>query len=292
MVMFEISWLFLTLAGAFCVAGARIFQKIVLSDKKSDAFVFSFFFQLLVAGVFLAYTQLTNTWEFPNLTMVWKNILLMTGLYALGNLFSFKAYKYAEASEASILFSTGTIWSIVTALIFLDEKLSIYQLLGILIVIVGIVITYFEKTGWKFNKGHIFALVSSLFYGVAFTNDVYIISKYQSIASYMFIIFFLPSLATLAFRPRSLSKLGVYFSSFKKTLAVTSSVVLYSFSVIALFTAYKLGGQASIISPIFQTSMIFTVLFGYFFLKEKKRLWQKIVGILFAFGGVLLIVSS
>lgn len=284
-------WLLLVLSAAVVAAFARIFQKKVMANPKHDSITLSFLFQFSAAVIFLLYGLLTQTFSIPDLSSVWFNVILMIILYAAGNILSFLAFEFAEASEASILFPTSTIWSVVTALIFLGERLTNQQLTGIVTMIVGIMFTYFEKTSWRFNKGHIFALVSSFFYGIAFTNDIFIMNLFSSVASYMFMIFLLPALAILLVRPALLGKVKFYFSSVKAVNLLFASIIFYCFSTIAYFTAYRWGGQASLISPIFQTSVIFTVLLSAILLNEKKHLWQKLIGALVAFAGVILIIK-
>jgi len=283
------SWVILTLAGASAVAGARIFQKVLLRDPKSDSYSYSFLFQFFVAMVFLAYTLLTNTFEVPNLSSIWWNVVLMAVFYAVGNFFSFQAFRFAQASEASILFASGTLWSIIIAVIFLGETLSPNHIFGILCIIGGIIVVSFEKSSWKLNKGHLFALLSSFFYGVAFVNDVFVLQKYQSIASYMIIAFLFPALITLLVKPKTLQHVPCFFHSWKKFFVLCGSVLLYSFSSIAIFSAIKIGGKASLVSPLFQTGTLFTVLLGFLFLQEKNKLGQKIIGALITFVGVILL---
>lgn len=284
-------WIFLVITAAVIAAFARIFQKKVMANPKHDSITLSFTFQFLAALIFLFYGLATNTFAIPDLSSVWLNVLAMIVLYAAGNILSFLAFEFAEASEASILFPTSTIWSVVTALFFLGEKLTQPQVWGIIVMILGIMFTYFEKTSWRFNKGHLFALVSSFFYGIAFTNDIFIMNLFESVASYMFMIFLLPALAILLVRPALVTKVKFYFTSFKSINLLFSSIIFYCFATIAYFTAYRWGGQASLISPIFQTSVIFTVLLSALLLNEKKHLVQKFIGALITFVGVILIIN-
>jgi len=280
-------WFLFTISGAAFSAIARILQKKLMLQQKTDPLVLSFIFQFLAATSFFVIGKITGSFEFPDLSGVWYHVIAMTVLYSFGNIFSFKAFKDAEASEATILFTTGTIWSIITAMFFLGERLSTLQFLGIIILVFGIGFTYFEKTGWRFNKGHVFALISSFFFGIAFTNDVYILNLYQDVGSYMFLAFLLPSILTFMFIPKKIKLFVPYFSTVKKSSILFSSVFLYCFSSIFFFTAYKVGGQASLISPVFQLSVIFTVILSIVFLGERKHLLQKIIGSIITFTGVI-----
>lgn len=282
-------WLILTIASAITGALARILQKVLLKDSQSNTFAFSFVFQLTVSGLFLLYALTTQTFELPNLSKVLPNLGVMMVGYSLGNLFLFKAFKHAQASEVSIIFASSTVWSVLAALVLLHETLTIRNWFGIFLIVSGVAAINYSKTKWQINKGHLFALGGAILFGIAFTNDAYILTHYQSIPSYMVIAFALPGVFTLAYQPQAIKQIPYFLklSRYKKLVLCT---ILYALSALTIFSAFKLGGPASIISPIQQTSIIFTVVFGYIFLKEKDKMANKIVGTALAFLGVLLLI--
>lgn len=283
------NWLILTVLSAITGSLTRILQKVLLTDKQSDPFAFAFFFQLTVAGLFFIYTLTTNSFETPNLQGLSINIIIMALFYSLGNLFTFKAFKIAQASEVSIIFASSTVWSVISAVLFLGERISITNIIGILCIVASIISINYTKSKWKFNKGHLYALLGALLFGLAFTNDAYIIERYSSVASYMVLAFLLPGIVVILFSPKSISSVK-YFIEIKTFAKLLLCSVFYALSAITIFTAYKNGGQASIISPIQQTSIIFTVILGYSFLKEKDRITNKVIGAIFAFIGVLFLI--
>ncbi len=283
------NWLLLTLLSAITASLSRILQKVLLRDDQSDPFAFGFVFQLSVAGIFLIYTLITGSFEFPSYNGLLINVLIMAIFYSLGNVCIFKAFKYAAASEVSIILATSTIWIVIASFFILGERINGLNFVGILLILVSVIAINYSKNSWKFSKGHVFALLGSLLFGIAFTNDAYIVTRYHSIASYMVIAFAVPGVCSLLFSPKSIYNLG-YFAHSKVVRNLIICSLFYSLSAITIFTAYKLGGQASIISSIQQTNIIFTVIFGYLVLKEKDKLANKIVGALLAFLGVMLLI--
>lgn len=283
------NWLLLTLTSAITLALSRILQKIMLKDDQSDTFAFGFVFQLMVAGLFFIYTLVTQSLELPDLRSVWPNLIVLTVFYSLGNICVFKAFKLAEASEVSIVMATSTVWAVIAALIMLGERVSGLNILGIVLIVGSMIAINYTRSAWKLNRGHAFALLGAVLFGVAFTNDAYILNHYQSVAAYMALAFTLPGLASLVYRPKSVLALPHYAqpSVLKKMILCC---VLYALAALTIFTAYKLGGPASIISPIQQTSLIFSVIFSYVLLKERDKVWQKAIGTALAFAGVLLLV--
>ncbi len=283
------NWVFLVIISAFTSSLTRIFQKVLLKDKDSDPFAFGFIFQITVAFLFLLYTLITNTLIIPNLSGLTINLIVMTLFYSLGNVFTFKAFKTAEASEVSIIFTSSTVWSVIAALFMLGEKLTMNKIIGILLVVLGVIAVNYSKTSWKINKGHLFALLGALLSGIAFTNDAFIINRFQSIPSYMIIAFAVPAINTLLYSPKSIKKIAYYFNpNILFRLLICS--FFYALSAISIFEAYKRGGEASVISPIQQSSIIFTVIIGYIFLRETNRLPNKLLGMTLTFLGVLFLI--
>lgn len=283
------NWLVLTFVSAITGSLTRILQKVLLKDKDSDPFAFGFVFQLVVAFLFLVHTLLTNTLEIPNLSGVFINLVVMSLFYSLGNLFTFKAFKVAEASEVSVIFASSTVWSVISAVIILGDKLNQQRILGILLVVLGIGAINYSKSKRKLNKGHLFALLGAVLFGIAFTNDAFIINRFKGVSSYMILAFAVPAFNTFLFKPRSAKNIPSYLNG-KILIKLLFCGLFYALSALTIFEAYKRGGQASIISPIKQTSIIFTVIISYIWLKERDKVWNKILGTLLAFGGVLMLV--
>lgn len=283
------TWLILTIISAVTGALTQILQKVLLNDKQSDPVTFAFIFQLSVAGLFLVYTVLTGTFDQPSLQGLIPNILIMTLFYCVGNLFTFKAFKLAEASEVSVIFASSAIWSAMSAMALLGEKLNTAKISGILIVLSGVIFINLKKSKWNMNKGHLFAFFGAMLFGLAFTNDAYIIERYNDISSYMVLAFAFPAIASLLFKPSAISSVK-YFLEIKTFAKMLFCGLFYAISAIAIFTAYKMGGQASIISSVQKTSLIFTVAMGYLFLGERDNMRNKLIGTGFAFTGVLLLI--
>lgn len=283
------NWVFLVIVSALTGSLTRILQKVLLRDKDSDPFAFGFVFQITVAFLFLLHTLITNSLNIPNLSGLAINLIAMTLFYSLGNLFIFKAFKVAEASEVSIIFASSTVWSVIAALFMLGEKLTTNKIVGITLVVLGIVAVNYSRTKWRINKGHLFALFGALLFGIAFTNDAFIINRFQSVSSYIMIAFAVPAINTLFYSPKSIKKIAYYFNG-KILFKLLICSFFYALSAITIYEAYKRGGEASVISPVQQSSIVFTVIIGYIFLKERDRFPNKLLGTALTFIGVLFLI--
>ncbi len=282
-------WLLLTIISAVFASLARILQKSLLDDPKSNTYALAFVFQVLVGCLFLVYTAITKTFEFPSLNGLSSNLIMMVLFYSLGNALTFKAFKIAEASEVSIVLASSTVWSVISAITYLNEKITLSNIVGIALIASAVIAINYTNSHWKLNRGHLYALLGALLYGLAFTNDAYIVERYSSIASYMALAYLLPGLAMSLYSPKLVLAVPHFFGR-KHVLKLLACCLFSAFCAIAIFSAYKSGGQASIISPIQQTSLILTVVLSFIFLKERSRVTNKVIGTLLAFIGVLLLI--
>lgn len=280
-------WFLLVIISAISASFARVLQKILLTGKDNQPIAFAFIFGMFVTFVMLIWAVIEG-FKVPSLIPLAPNIIAMTLLYSLGNILLFKAFKSAEASEVSILFASSTIWAVISAMVLLDEELTSAKIVATLLVFFGVVTIYYSRSKWKLNISHLFAILSAVCFGIAFTNDAFIVGKFDNVSSYMFIAFLLPSLAVLLYDPKAIKKLKPFFQK-DLLLKLLLTSFIYGISAITVFQAYKNGGEASVISPISQSSVIMTVVISYFLLKERDRLPQKIVGAILVLSGVWLL---
>lgn len=281
------NWFLLVIISALTGSFARILQKVLLNDKDNHPAAFAFVFQITVSLIMLVWA-LIEGFKVPNLMPLIPNVIAMALLYSLGNIFLFKAFKSAEASEATILLSSSTIWSVFSAVVLLGEKLTLTKLIATILIFLGVSVVYYSKSKWKLNISHLFALLSGIFFGVGFTNDAFLVGKFDNVSSYMFLAFLLPGFTILILQPKAIKQLKHFLH--KDVIAKLSlTSMFYGISALTVFQAYKNGGEASVISPISQTSVLMTVVISYLLLKERDRLFNKALGSLLVLSGVWLL---
>ncbi len=283
------NWFLLTILSALFSACTKLLQRVLIVDQTRDPAALAFVFQFTVSLLFFIFSIATGTFEIPDLSSQWMNVVVMALLYGVGNIFTFKAFQLAEASEVTIIFATSSIWSVLAAMLLLGEQPKTVQFFGVALIAFGVAITNIRKSKWQLNKGHIFGLLAALCFGVAFTYDALLMNSYHSVSSYMVLAFGLPSLVVLLLSPKSIKTVPVFLQP-SVLPKLTLSATFYALSAITFFTAYKMGGPASVIAPVSQASIIFTVGLSYWLLKERDHTIAKILGTLVTFGGVLLML--
>jgi len=180
----------------------------------------------------------------------------------------------------------GPLVATLISIIFLGVFLKIYTLLSILLISGGVIlIGLFSRSVTKNNKILYTSLATGIFIGLYSVVDGHGARISMSAVSYMSWVFIFSAL----FFPIAL-KLRKQKNILKKTLTEGKVVFWIGgfFSYIAYVITVWAFTKASIpmVSALRETSIIFAVFIGYFYLKEKINMY-KIISILLIFIGVI-----
>jgi uncharacterized membrane protein len=268
------------------ISFARILQKKLLSDPKSDSLAFSIIFQV-INGIFIAIFALLSQDVFFDYDNLFPNFIFTTVLYMLAGVFFFQALKLADGSTVSLILSITSAWTILSSMYFLDERLKVNEVIGIILILASVLLVSYQGfSKLKFKKGEVYALASSIFFGLALTNDFYIIRD-DTPYTYLSASFLIPGIFTAIVFPKNAKKISWFFSK-KMVLKFFLVCCLYTIGFVSIFLAYQNGGQGSIIYPVSQMSVILIVLLSIFFLNEKKDLKVKLLASIISVAGVAL----
>lgn len=91
---------------------------------------------MLLSSILVCIGQLL--WKFFSLSPNLKYLLLGFMLYGFGALFMLVAYRYGSLSVLQPILCMNYIISLFLGTIFLQESISIVQIIGVLIIIIGI----------------------------------------------------------------------------------------------------------------------------------------------------------
>lgn len=280
------NWLFFALLSVSLYSVSALLQKVIMQDDKSDAHAYSIVFQILGA-ILVGLFSLTQGFVLPPISTYPLNFLLLAVLYGTGTLCLFNAYKYLEASEVTIITSVRSIVTIVSAVLLLHESFSLQKGIGAILILASIFIITKKIGKITFNKGFFYALGMAVCYGLAITNDTFLLSK-VNVYSFTALGFLLPGIFLIIVKPKKLLELSEFFKArvFGKLLVMTS---FYAAAAVAFYLAISNGGEASQVTPILQASVIVTVILAVIFLKERDSLLKKLLGAILVFIGVLLL---
>jgi drug/metabolite transporter (DMT)-like permease len=256
-----------------------------MHHDKSDPIAYGVVFQALVGFITLIYA-FSIGFHSPDYGKLWLPILLTFILYALGTVVGAITLQRIQASIYSVLFATNAIWVALISLPLFHTQVSPVQLGGILLIFASMVFLIERDNKFKLDQGLLLGLLTGLIYGLATVAWVYV-DKHADPVSWSAVSFLGPALLVLIVQPMSVRKMKP-FTRKGTLLRLLVLGVLYSISAVTILMAYK-GGNASLIAPLQQTSIITTVLLAIIFLHERNRLWQKAAATIVCFLGVLLV---
>jgi drug/metabolite transporter (DMT)-like permease len=279
-------WFSLTIVSIFLFSIANLLQRVLMRGEGSDYFLNAFSFQVLCA-ILVGIISIVHGFKTPDLPLLLPNYILLSLAYGLGSLALFKGFKTTEASSATIFSSTRAVWTILLAVTVFGETLSMNHLLGAILIIGAIIFINFKKGKIKLGRGALYILLAALLYGLEFANDGYII-KHSDAFSFLLIGFWLPVIPMFIIKPKVILGLkGLIKSPSIKPLLLLGAV--YSTQAVFTFLPYQLGGQASVLGPLQQSTTILTIILAAIFLKERGDILKKVIGAILVTGGVILL---
>ncbi len=264
-------------------------QRVMMKDHKGNSFSFSILFQTLGAILIAIFGFLFQDMNYPTPFPMIQNFVLMAILYGLGSALMFKAFEDIEASEFTILFSLSTVFSIVGATIFLGEGLLAPQVLGVALILLGVILVSYKSFKFKLKKGEIFTLIAAFCFGLAIVNDRYILSTSDfNLFPFLTLGYFLPVIPMALIKPKAITEMKIFLkiNVLAKILIFTGLYIVHS---ISFYLALDRSGNTSQISSVSKVSTILTVLLAIILLRERDNLVRKVIGVILAFGGLLLL---
>ncbi|MCG2688463.1 DMT family transporter [Candidatus Parcubacteria bacterium] len=264
----------------------NILQRVLMKEKDSDPLTYTIALQLFGAVICFIFAFIKG-FEMPPIREYPFNFFLEALLYSFISLFTFKALKFIEASKTTIIFSFGTVVTIIASALFLNEALTGQRLLGTFLIIISIALVSKLKDFSAKGKGAIYALIAAVLGGLALVNDTYLL-RFSDSVSYTAMAFLLPGILLSLLYPNSFKKLKIFLNP-KLGRNMFLLCFIWSVSAIAFYLAIEKGALASQISPFSQSRVILTVLLGAILLKERENLLIKTIAAFLVVAGVMLI---
>lgn len=281
-------WLIYIIIALVTESVFALLSKKVLSVDDVDPRIYGSLMQILV-GLMGFGLVIFNGFNFE-FTYYSTGLLLLMGLaYTVAASSYYVGLKGIEISKGIIYESTSVFWSFVLGLLILSEDFSIQKIVGVVLIFSAIFILSYKKSQ-KINLGkyELLIILSGLFYSFAAVIDK-VLLNFSDPITYLAINFLIAGTMMLATNICRLKKIAlplVRNRNFMKQLFIACSFILVS--VLALFKAYDIGGEVSVLYPIYSTKAILTAVLGVVFLKEENNLIKKGFALILSFIGVVL----
>ena len=201
--------------------------------------------------------------------------------------FLLTAYRYGDYTKVyPIARGSGPVIVTIVSLLFLGVILSRYELIGIVIVSVGILSLSFQNSEALRNKKAIFfALLTGLFIGLYSMIDGYGARVSMSPLSYIGFSFILNALM-FPFFLKFMDQPNITKRVFNKAKSLFIIGGTFSYIVYAIVVWGFTKAPIPLVSTLRETSIIFALLIGTFFLKERFTI-LKSISIFTIFVGVI-----
>ena len=201
--------------------------------------------------------------------------------------FLLTAYRYGDYTKVyPIARGSGPVIVTIVSLLFLGVILSRYELIGIVIVSIGILSLSFQNSEALRNKKAIFfALLTGLFIGLYSMIDGYGARVSMSPLSYIGFSFILNALI-FPFFLKFMDQPNITKRVFNKAKSLFIIGGTFSYIVYAIVVWGFTKAPIPLVSTLRETSIIFALLIGTFFLKERFTI-LKSISIFTIFVGVI-----
>jgi DME family drug/metabolite transporter len=280
-------YFFITISKLFDTAGT-LFAKKTLNDPKIKPISFAIGTQLTAGLILGTFGLMTNNLNMlPGKDFPWINILLMTFLYSFSNVYYYRALEKVEASKSSIILTTSSIFAIITAYIFLGDRLTTIQYVGGLIVFFGVIIATLEKMKVHIGQGELYLFFCAFCWGVELINDKFIIG---SLGTYLFLFlgYTLPALLMIVLYNKEARKIPETIKILKYWKFILYCLLQLGQSLF-FYWGMEVCANSSLLIILNLASKILTIAAAVLILKETKNLWQKFIGIIIVVIGLYIL---
>ena len=287
-------WVLFAFASAFFAGVTSILAKIGVKDVDSHVATAIRTIRVLIFSwimVFIIGSQSTIV----NIDGKTFLFLILSGLSTGGSwLCYFKALQLGDVNKVVPIDKSSTILTMILAFIFLNEKITINMVIGMIGIAIGTYLMIQKKEGVeKVVKGKawlIYALLSALFASLTSILGKVGIENIESnlgTAIRTIVVLIMSWIIVFATKKQS----DVKKIDKRSLIFLILSGVATGASWLCYYKALE-DGLASIVVPIDKLSILVTVLFAYIFLKEKLSTKSLLGLILIVVGTLLLLVKA
>lgn len=281
------SWELLTAISVLSLSVSVLLQRTIIHRDKLDPYAYAVVFQGVVSVILLVVAFVAG-FSLPGMSALLIPAFISIIFFGLGHIVYAKTLQTVEASAFSVLFATQAIWIMLLGIVFFDESLTTLQLVGSVLIFVGVALIIKDIRHIGFDRGTLLGLLTGGMFGIAITAWSYV-GRHTDPLSWAAISFVATAFIALLARPQIIKNIKPLFHK-----SIVSRLLLlggfYALGSVTMLLAYKYG-TFTLVSPLRQTSIIVTVLLALLLLKaERHTIIRKILAAAVCFTGVVLIV--
>ncbi len=278
------NWIFIAILAGLASNAFNFLSRFILKDN-DDPIIYAWYLETLKFLIFI--TIAIFDWK---LTLNTKSVIIfiLLGLTEwLAVYFFVKMHSFSHLSISSIISRTRLIWVAVIAFFVLGENLKISEYFGILILFTGLSFVIAPRK-FFIDKGAMYASIGAFI--TALNNVILKMALPYGSNSVLNAIMILPVILIF---PLFIKNFGIKLHAMKQTnwSLKTFAPFLNAIALYLFIIALRIG-EASKVNAIYQGMLIFSVLAGIIFLKERENIGKKLIGTGVTIIGVLLLTST
>lgn len=280
-------WLILTILSVLSRAVYGVFTKVFSNDLSVSSATQTVVLSGLSAVIVLPLSIFIGGISTKGFSGNWPTIFIMILSVSLGNILYFKGIERLDSGTTQIAFSSILIWGAILSVLFLHSHFSLLQGVGIILLLFAIIFSQYKKGKIKLSPsiGYIVASaasfavfqVTSAELATKMTAGTYLLLAYLGCVFIVGAIYFGKISQEMGVLIKDIAKVG------KATfLASSTSLMYFVFS----YFAYRVAPDRGVVVVLLSTQVIFAVILGGIFLKEREGLGRKV------FAGVLAVIAG
>ncbi len=257
-------------------------NKSITEEKYSS---FSYFLIQMFPNLLLYTVPFIIFGTIPKKPIVYFYLIIPIIFIFLGNLFLIKAYKTEDISNINILSRSGLIITFLSGTLLLHEKVTYWNILGIIAIILGILVIFYEGKKIKPTTGFLLALGSGIMMGAMAYLRKIVLNYINPITVVFSSQLFMTIILLLI--PKSYQDLRPIWHKYKKKIILSRFTAVSGFYLI-IWSFSK--GNISIANTNYETAFLLSTAFiGIWVLGEKKKIGKKLIGSLLCILGIILL---
>lgn len=273
--------LFALISGSFYTIQGLLTRYLLRGDR--DAWAFSFYFSFVGALTSLPFLLFDPSFSYK--ISAWLILGLVGLLIMLQNYLAFKSTNYLEASVQGSINKLRLLWVLLIGVVFLGESLSLVKVIGTALTILAGLIIYFKKTKVESQKGFAFALSATFVYAIVIGLYKILFAEFNS-ATLTFFIFVIPAICNVLIMPNAIKRITLMAKKQGKEVFVAT--FFGGLANLAMNQALSIG-EASRVLVIIEAFLLIVLIGEHFLLKEKEDVLKKVLSVVLATIGAILI---
>ncbi len=275
-------WLLLSLAAGSFYTASDLISRYVLK-KKLDPWAFSFYFSTVGAFVSLPFIFFD---ESNKLAMLPLLILFSLGfLIVLHNYLKMKSLNFASVSLSNTVYKFRLVAIFAFAIFTGQDVFSYNKLLGVLLVTVSGLFLLHSFKKEKSYFGLLLSLGAALVYAVVI-SAMKVLFNYFSVSLLTFMIFAVPAMLNYLIMPKAKERIVKLYKQEGKMVII--ACFFGALANLSINAAYNLS-TVSAVAVILEVFLILVLLLETLVLNEKEQLIAKVLAVIVALMGAILV---